>query len=352
MKKRLLKIIFIILGIVICFILIGGVVAIGGYVYVMKDEIPGEYVEITINKGSTAKDVACILREKGFIPHEFLFLALMKIKGGDRDIKYGIYSIPKGYSVKQIYELLLKGPVRPIYVYKITVPEGLTNWQIAQITPDPERFLNIVNSIEYAKEKNIPGPTVEGFLMPGTYLFEEIPDAKSLADVMINQFEKEWKKLMEESGYELSNEEKFQKVIIASLIEEEAKVEKERSLIAQVIYNRLKKNMPLQIDATLQYATQKYGVLLTNADKEVDSPYNTYKNKGLPPTPISNPGISSLRSALFPDVGEYLYFVANDDGKTHTFSKDIDTHTEAVIHYRKAIKKKQGIKTNTSNKQE
>ncbi len=185
--------------------------------------------------------------------------------------------------------------------------------------------------------------------MPGTYLFEEIPDAKALADVMISQFEKEWHKLTTEIGYELSNEEKYQKVIIASLIEEEAKVDDERPLIAQVIYNRLKKGMPLQIDATLQYTTQKYGVLLTNDDKEVDSPYNTYKYKGLPPTPISNPGIPSLRSALFPEMGEYLYFVSNADGKTHTFSKDINTHTDAVIQYRRAIKKRQDNKTENIN---
>ncbi|MGC9052628.1 MAG: endolytic transglycosylase MltG, partial [Candidatus Hydrogenedens sp.] len=313
----------------------------GGYVYIVREGVPGEPVEITVNKGNTAQDIAFLLKEKGLIPHEIFFLALLRIKGGDKDIKYGIYSIPKGYSVQQIYELLLKGPIRPICAYKITVPEGLTNKQISMIAPDPEEFLKIVNSSEYAKEKNIAGPTVEGFLMPGTYLFEEIPDAKTLADVMISQFDKEWKKLMEENGFELSNEEKYQKVIIASLIEEEAKIDEERPLIAQVIYNRLKKDMPLQIDATLQYANQKYGVLLTNADKEVDSPYNTYKYKGLPPTPISNPGLTSLRSALFPELGEYLYFVSNADGRTHTFSKDIDTHTDAVMHYRKAIKKKQ-----------
>ncbi len=319
--------------------IITSIILVGGYVYLVREGIPGEPVEITINKGSTAKDISLLLREKNIIPHELLLLAWMRMKGRDKNIRYGVYSIPKGLSVRQIYDLLLKGPIRPIYAYKITIPEGLTNKQIAQITPDPEKFLELVNSREYAKEKNITGPTVEGFLMPGTYLFEEIPDAKTLADVMINQFEREWEKLMEEYGQELSNEEKYQKVIIASLIEEEAKVDEERPLIAQVIYNRLKKDMPLQIDATLQYATQKYGVPLTNADKEVNSPYNTYKYKGLPPTPISNPGIPSLRASLFPEIGDYLYFVSNADGKTHTFSKDFDTHTKAVIHYRKTKEK-------------
>ena len=351
MKKILYKIVLMCLFIVICLSLMIGVVVVGGYIYIVREGVSGEPIEITVNKGSTAKDIAFLLKEKGLIPHEIFFLVLIKMKGGDKDIKYGIYSIPKGYSAQQIYELLLKGPIRPIYAYKITVPEGLTNEQISLIAPDPQKFLELVNSNEYAKEKNIPGPTVEGFLMPGTYLFEEVPDAKTLADVMINQFEKEWKKLMEENGFELSNEEKYQKVIVASLIEEESKVDEERPLIAQVIYNRLKKDMPLQIDATLQYANQKYGVLLTNADKQIDSPYNTYKYKGLPPTPISNPGLPSLRAALFPELGDYLYFVSNADGKTHTFSKDIATHTDAVIHYRKAIKKKQNNRTESNQKQ-
>lgn len=344
MKRIVLKTVLFCLFVAVCLLLIIGFIVVGGYIYIVREGVPGEAIEITVNKGSTARDIAFILKEKGLIPHEIFFLVLVKMKGGDKDIKYGIYSIPKGYSARQIYELLLKGPVRPIYAYKITIPEGLTNKQISFIVPDPENFLKLVNSGEYAKEKNIPGPTVEGFLMPGTYLFEEVPDAKTLADVMINQFEKEWEKLMEENGFELSNEEKYQKVIVASLIEEEAKIDEERPLIAQVIYNRLKKDMPLQIDATLQYANQKYGVLLTNADKQKDSPYNTYKYKGLPPTPISNPGLPSLRSALFPELGDYLYFVSNADGKTHTFSKDIDTHTDAVIHYRKEIKKKQNKK--------
>ena len=347
MKKMIYRLTILFLLVIICIILLSSVLLVGGYVYVVREGIAGELTEIKVNKGSSAKDVATLLKNKGLIPHELFLLAYIKITGGDKNIKYGVYAIPKGYSPRQIYELLLKGPIRPIYEYKITVPEGLTNKQISELTLYPEQFLQLVNSTEYAKEKNIPGPTVEGFLMPGTYLFENIPDAKALADVMIGQFEKEWQKLITEIGYELSNEEKYQKVIIASLVEEEAKVDEERPLIAQVIYNRLKKNMPLQIDATLQYATQKYGILLTNTDKEVDSPYNTYKYKGLPPTPISNPGIPSLRSALFPEVGEYLYFVSNADGKTHTFSKDINTHTDAVIQYRKTIKKKQDNKTET-----
>lgn len=345
MKKIIYRLIIIFLLVITFIILLSSVFLVGGYVYIVREGIPGEPIEITVNKGSSAKDVATILRDNGLILHEIFLLAYIKMTGGDKNIRYGIYVIPKGYSPRQIYGLLLKGPIRPIYAYKITVPEGLTNKQISALTPDPEQFLQLVNSIEYAKEKNIPGPTVEGFLMPGTYLFEDIPDAKALADVMISQFENEWQKLITEMGYELSNEEKYQKVIIASLIEEEAKVDEERPLIAQVIYNRLKKGMPLQIDATLQYATQKYGVLLTNEDKEVDSPYNTYKHKGLPPTPISNPGLPSLRSALFPEFGEYLYFVSNADGKTHTFSKDINTHTDAVIQYRRAVKKHTNNKT-------
>ena len=108
--------------------------------------------------------------------------------------------------------------------------------------------------------------------------------------------------------------------------------------VAAVIYNRLKKNMALEMDSTLQYALGKYGTRILDADKEVDSPYNTYRYRGLPPRPISNPGVASLRAAMDPAEVEYLYFVSNADGKTHTFSRTLREHNKAVARYRREIR--------------
>jgi len=337
-KRNWLTILCLLLAMFVFLIFISAGISLSLYIYMVRDAVPGEQVEITIPKGSTARNVATILKENNLIPHEIFFLIFLKLKGEDKNIKYGIYSIPNGVSIRQIYELIKKGPVRPIYVYKITVPEGLTNKQIADITPNPEEFLNLVNSSEYAKEKGIPGPTVEGFLMPGTYMFEEVPSMRELADAMMKQFNKNWDKLCEEYKINVSEEERYKTIIIASLVEEESKIDDERPLIAQVIYNRLKKGMLLQIDATLQYANQKYGELLTEQDKLIDSPYNTYKYKGLPPTPICNPGIQSIRAVISPTDGDYLYFVSNGDNRTHTFSKTIDEHITAVKNYKKELK--------------
>jgi UPF0755 protein len=126
-------------------------------------------------------------------------------------------------------------------------------------------------------------------------------------------------------------------VTVASLIEEEAKISEERPLVAAVLYNRIEKGMPLQMDSTLQYALGKYGQRMLDSDKEIDSPYNTYRNKGLPPGPISSPGVDSLRAALAPAQRDYLYFVSNADGTSHTFSSTYEDHLKAVSQFRRDI---------------
>src|SRR5690606_27570431 len=141
--------------------------------------------------------------------------------------------------------------------------------------------------------------TYEGFLMPNTYFFEQEPEAHALALRMLEQFRIEYEKLLREFP-DQAERDPLEVVTIASLIEEEARVDDERPLVASVIYNRLARNRPLELDSTLQYALNKYGQRLLNVDKEVDSPYNTYRNPGLPPGPISNPGPASLRAAMNP----------------------------------------------------
>jgi len=153
---------------------------------------------------------------------------------------------------------------------------------------------------------------------------------------MAAQFEKEYAALLEEIPGAAQRDIK-EIVTVASLVEEEARVDEERPQIAAVIYNRLNKDMALQMDCTIQYALGKYGQRILYEDREVDSPYNSYLYLGLPPGPISSPGLASLRAAMHPAEVDYLYFVSNADGKTHTFSSTSSEHIRAVRRFRREI---------------
>jgi UPF0755 protein len=171
--------------------------------------------------------------------------------------------------------------------------------------------------------------------MPNTYYFDEPPLADELLRRMLDQFKADYASVAAEHP---DVTDVVRTVTIASLIEEEAKIDEERGLVSSVIHNRLEKGVALQMDSTLQYALNKYGQRLLNGDKEIDSPYNTYKYVGLPPGPITNPGVASLRAAIAPADSEFLYFVSNADGTTHTFSKTLREHEAAVAKFRREIR--------------
>ncbi len=220
---------------------------------------------------------------------------------------------------------------------KITVPEGLTVAQMAELPDTPDDFLTAARGIPVEQELGIEAPGIEGFLMPNTYYFDEPPSGEQLAREMLEQFKADYAELA--ADHPVAAQDMLKVVTVASLVEEEARIDEERPLVAAVIYNRLAKGRALQMDCTLQYTLNKYGQRLLEADKAVDSPYNTYKYPGLPPGPISNPGVASLRAAMAPANVDYLYFVSNADGKTHTFSRTMREHEEAVARYRREIRK-------------
>ena len=218
----------------------------------------------------------------------------------------------------------------------MTIPEGLTISQIAQALPNISGILAATTAITPKDAVGIDASSLEGFLMPNTYYFDAPPAGEVLVRRMLKQFHEEWTALAAQFPEE--SKDLLKTVTVASLIEEEARVDEERPLVAAVIYNRLAGGQPLQLDSSLQYALKKYGQRLLDEDKEVDSPYNTYKVTGLPPGPISNPGKASLRAALAPSNEKYSYFVSNADGKTHTFSKTLREHEAAVAKYRREIR--------------
>jgi UPF0755 protein len=219
----------------------------------------------------------------------------------------------------------LEQPV-PIKQIKVTIPEGFDIAQTAarvsqQTNVSAPAFARAANSGKYSKAPYLPaGEAAEGFLFPNTYLFYEDATAADVINIQLNQFAQEAQSLHLVDKAKALRLSPYQVVIVASMIEEEARFQKDRVRVAEVIYNRLKEGMRLQVDATTAYAVGKLGQKLTSADYESRNPYNTYTHAGLPPGPISNPGRLALQAALNPAHGDLLYYVVIDEAGHEAFT--------------------------------
>lgn len=319
-------------------IIAAGAVAFLVYDSVVREGQPGPLVEVVIPPGVTGRETGKILENAGLLDRESFFRLAIRIDGTHQIIRHGVYKLPKGLSALQLLHLIYTGPDHSLTAdqIKITIPEGLSIAQTAALFPNPQAFIDACGNKDLIARLGIAASTLEGFLMPDTYFFDKQPAEAAMVQRMVDQFEKNYRELIGQMP-EAGQYEKKKIVTVASLVEEEAKTPGERAKIAAVIYNRLDKKMPLQLDSTLQYALQKYGQRMLDQDKETDSPYNTYKHSGLPPGPIASPGIASLHAAMQPAKANYLYFVSNADGKTHTFSATLAEHHKAVARFRKEI---------------
>ncbi|MBX3178607.1 MAG: endolytic transglycosylase MltG [Candidatus Hydrogenedentes bacterium] len=319
------------------------VAAAGAVGYILYDHVTyegasGPAVEFAVPRGSTGRDVGRLLADAGLIEYEGFFRLALQLDGSEAVIRHGLYELNQGLSATGLLRQLQAGPKRPLEVdrVKVTIPEGLAIAQAATLLSQGEDYVRAAADPALRERVGAPGESLEGFLMPDTYFFDEAPDADTLVTRQVEHFEAVYASLLSEiPGSE--NHDRNTIITIASLVEEEARTDEERPLVAAVLYNRLRLGMPLQMDSTLQYALGKYGQRMLNSDKEVDSPYNTYRNAGLPPGPISSPGAASIRAALAPADADYLYFVSNADGKTHTFSTTLAEHEAAVARYRREI---------------
>ncbi|MCP4644997.1 MAG: endolytic transglycosylase MltG, partial [bacterium] len=284
-----------------------------------------------------------ILQEQGLVEHELFFRLAIRLDKKGGSIRHGDYDLPKGASPTELLHLLYDGPnvrLRPDQIpddQKLTIPEGLTIAQVAELTADPEAFVAMASDKDLIARMGIEAKSLEGFLTPETYFFDEPPTSRDVVERMLEHFEQEYAAISETHAMP-EGMDTLKLVTVASLVEREARLDEERALVAAVIYNRLEKGMALDLDATLQYALGKYGQRMLEEDKEVDSPYNTYRNRGLPPGPICSPGVESLRAAFAPADEPYLFFVSNADGKTHTFSKTLSEHNRAVARYRREMR--------------
>ena len=288
---------------------------------------------IYIKSGVTTGEIADFLQEKRLIKNKLYFLLLSKAQGIDKGLKAGEYLFTKNMNTLNILKRLKKGMV---LTHPVVIPEGYNLTQIAQALEEKGiatsfSFLKICNDKELCTQLNIEAESLEGYLFPDTYFLAKGMDPKQIVMMMVNHF---FEKLPgnTEKLAKARNMSLHEIVILASLIEKETSDRKEMSLISAVFYNRLRKGMPLQCDPSVLYALGKIGKAPTKKDLSVDSPYNTYRNRGLPPGPIANPGLSAIKAALNPSEINYLYFVSKNNG-THHFSKTLSEHNYAVWKY-------------------
>ena len=290
----------------------------------IKDE---EIIEVA--EGDSFYGVLNKLSEEDKIKNEFLVKLYLKIRGIKPEVLAGTYKLDKSMTLDEIITLLSNdSTIGKIY---ITIPEGYTIDDIAEKLEEnnicnSKEFIDSVKNYELPKYiSNNPNKryNLEGFLFPDTYSFNENENADFVVKTMINRFEEVWQELVQSLNLSIADDEIEKIVNVASIIEKEAVVDSERSLISSVIYNRIAIEMPLQIDATVIYSYGYHIEKMYEKHLEIDSPYNTYMYYGLPIGPISNPGRASLMAALKPEKTDYLYYLLESE-YTHYFTDNYD----------------------------
>lgn len=287
--------------------------------------------QIEIPKGSTTTNISQILKENNLIKDKNIFRVVSKLKGTEGKLKAGFYTFDTSMTPHEILDKLVEGG-NSKNIVKITIPEGFTVEKIAEKLEkndmaNKEKFIDLTYDIskfstKYDFLKTIPkNMNLEGYLYPETYEIYKDSTEEDIIDKMLYEFSKQYNKVIKESviPQDLNIHEL---ITLASLVEREAKVDKDRNLISSVIYNRLKIDMPLQIDATIQYAMDERKERLLYDDLEIDSIYNTYKNKGLPIGAICSPGIKSIKASLKPEETNYIFYVLKKDGSGQHFFTD------------------------------
>jgi len=313
----------------------------------LKPMPPGAPVQIEIPKGTSANRTADLLERHGIIRNAFLFKYYLQIKDEGDHFQAGTYEMAPGMTNDEIIAMLNEGRTVKPPTFRFTIPEGYTLERIADKLAseglvDKAKFLELADSAEARKwsdaAASVPDDErlihpLEGYLFPETY---EMETGSAEADILkrmmaeldrkLDQLPEDWRDILEERNMTL-----HELLTVASMIEREVAVAEERPIVASVIYNRLAKGMPLQVDATVQYALGETKDRLLEADLEIDSPYNTYKIPALPPGPIASPSLASIQAALEPADTDYLYYVLMKDGsRKHLFAKTLAEHQRNI----------------------
>jgi UPF0755 protein len=307
------------------------------------DTAVGQPVQIEIPKGASTAEIGELLANTGIVANPLMFRLQQRSSTDTRPLKAGVYDLATGMTYDAALAALQEGPV--IQYLSFTVPEGWTLEQIAKRVEEKAgipsaEFLALASAgaaqFDYSFLADNRTGSLQGYLFPKTYRVKVGSTAKEIVDVMLKQFAKETAGL--DMSYAASRGLNMHGVVtVASIIEREARVEKDRPLISSVIYNRLARDMKLEICATVQFVVGNKPRLLYS-DLKVQSPYNTYIHKGLPPGPIASPGLASLQAAVAPAQTQYLYYVLTHKDGSHSFSKTSAEHLRYKAQAEKGLK--------------
>lgn len=287
-----------------------------------------------VERGQGLWTVSRNLEAEGLLVSGDFFRTLFRVSGKAHRIQAGLYELNDGMSATEIGQILTEGRVR---LQSFTVPEGYHNRQIGDIlarhgfVESREQFLELASDPAVLAKFNIPADSSEGYLFPDTYSVPEGYPAEKIQDMMIRRFFDMVEKAAPD--HNLSPQELHEKVILASIIEREAAHQEELPVMARVFENRLQQGMRLESCATVQYTFERPKSRLLYRDLEIDSPYNTYRNRGLPPGPISNPGYAAIEGAFHPEDVDYIFFVLRPGERGHHFSSSYSEHLTARQRY-------------------
>jgi UPF0755 protein len=291
-------------------------------------------VLVDIPTGSSFLKVTEILNQAGLIKSRVFFYSLTIIKNARRHIRAGEYEFNTSLTPAAMIDKLLRGEIKN---YRVVIPEDLSLREIAAIL-DKDKLINKVDFFALARDEDfleslgVKADSIEGYLFPETYYLDRSMSTRQIMKIMVNQF---WKKVTPEmikrAGGLGFNTHQF--VAFASIIGKESGDDAEKPMISAVFHNRLRRKMRLQSDPTAVYDLNNFEGKILRSHLRRNSPYNTYMIRGLPPGPIANPGLASLKAALNPAPVNYLYFVSKKDG-SHFFSPSLDVHKQAINRYR------------------
>ena len=303
-------------------------------------------VSVTIPRGGGLSDIARRLDSAGVISSKFFFELRARLSGHTSDLKPGVYSLRKDMSYSAVLDKLVKGV--PRRVIEVTIPEGRARGEIGPLLKQDGvkgSYLraSIRSPLLNLRRYGAPhGATLEGFLFPATYQLKRGAGARTLVEKQLRAFKQNFAKVGMSYAHR-KNLTPFDVVTIASMVEREAQLPRERPLIASVIYNRLKQDIPLGIDATIRYATGNWSRPLRVSQLHIASAYNTRTHQGLPPGPIGNPGLASLKAAAHPAHTRYLFYVVKPGTcGEHSFSSTDAQFQRDVARYNAARAKKGG----------
>ncbi len=297
-------------------------------------------IEVELRSGDSVPQIIDSLYSKKIIPSKFNMKIAIMLKGAEKRIKAGTYYIDKPMSYMELIDILSGDKLTMQKL--VTIPEGISQPDLASLLKrelgiDSSEFVGLSESKPFIRSLKIDAASLEGYLLPETYYFLTASGARGAIRKLASQMNSLWNKKALDQLMKLKMT-KHEILTLASIIDGESNEFSEFKTISGVYHNRLRKEMALQADPTIEYLLRsRKSKKITRKDLEIDSRYNTYKYPGLPPGPINNPGKQAIQAALYPEKNNFLYFVANGNG-THSFAENYDQHATNVSKYRRWLR--------------